>query len=152
MSPEDQVKAWRYYSNDGCSVFVFKYGTSVLAADETQALAVMREYNVPWDGEGSPMGDMDPLPMKNGNTIVFFAPVQHFVQGRSIGATCILTPEDLKGEPLVPQSATEVFPMSPSKTELRERVRLLRFCLLARANRGKDARDPEIVARWEKPN
>ena len=144
MTPAEALACCRRYVNSLHGVFVFEYGTCVVAANEAAAKKHLATFNVPGDGEGSVFGDIWPLDMDDGNTCILFSNGDPY---SVTGATCWtpMTKTDLEADPgLVPQSKTEVF----SGLDVEHSVNVLRHGLVARANRGRDARELNVVVSW----
>lgn len=148
MTPEDQIKAIRYYTHDQVAVAVFTYGTAILCEDLADASQIMRAYDVPRDGEGGPVGDMQPLDMDDGNTMTMFrAPLEWRVDVPRGQAVRIASVDDLvELSKTAAPSATEVF--AGHQEDLVLSVRSLHACLAARRARTQDAQHPSVVASW----
>jgi hypothetical protein len=149
MTPEDQIKTLRYYWHDQVAIAVFTNGTAIVCQDLTHAPSIMTAYDVPHDGEGGPPGDMQPLSMDDGNTmIVFRAPLEW---GRDVPAgqaIRVVSNDDLTMlVGMAKPSSTEVFQRGPSQ-DLVERVHSAHACIAARRARTQDAQHPVIVASW----
>ena len=138
MSPEDQLARLRFYRSDKIAIAIFQHGTALwLPPDATlpQAIDAMPEYDVPHQGEGSRWGDFTPMSMQDGNTMYLFYPV---VDKNKSQALRLFSPSDMEQQPLVLESASEVF--------ANRDARFVLHGLHARADRAKDAANPIVVA------
>jgi hypothetical protein len=149
MTAEDQLKALRYYWHDTVAVAVFTNGTAVVCTDLAHAPSIMAAYDVPGNGEGGPPGDMNPLSMDDGNTIIVFrAPSEWGRDVPSGQAVRVVSNDDLTVLAGMAQpSSTEVLQGGPPQ-DLVEQVRLAHACIAARRARTQDAQQPVIVASW----
>lgn len=142
MDAQGTLAAMRHYTDHKASVYVFRHGTVLTAEDEASAKAAMGRYNVLLEGEGSAFGDMHPLKMDDGNTLVVFTIVE--VEGKKFQAAGVLSPEDLEKDPSpVFRRPTEVI------SGVGEATGLLTWCLYLRRNRSLDATQQEVVERYE---
>ena len=149
MTAEDQIKTLRYYWHDAVAVAVFTNGTAVICKDLEHASSIMTAYDVPHDGEGGPPGDMHPLSMDDGNTLIAFRAPSDWVTTVPAGqAVRVASNDDLTAlAGMAKPSSTEVLLGGPSQ-DLVEQTRLAHACVAARRARTQDAQHPVIVASW----
>jgi len=145
MTNEEQLERMIYYTNGKLNVFVFEHGTCVVGAiHEEAAKRIMKHYDVPHDGEGSPLGDFDLLSMDDGNFLISFTGGQYYVSVVKSAAELKSRPEGVQFSP------TEGF-AAPRNRTLGEAERTTCEALhgiAARANRTKDARGLNVVLRY----
>jgi hypothetical protein len=149
MTAEDQIKTLRYYWHDAVVVAVFTNGTVIVCKDLAHAPTIMAAYDVPHDGEGGPPGDMHPLSMDDGNTLIAFRAPSEWDATVPVGQAVRVTSNDdltaLAG--MAKPSSTEVLLGGPPQ-DLVERARLAHACVAARRARTQDAQHPVLVASW----
>ena len=149
MTPDDQIKAIRYYWHDTVAVAVFEHGTAVVCRDLDDAVPVMKAYAVPGDGESHCSGDIQPLSMDNGSTLIVFTAPSEWCGDTVPYGQAVRVASDVNMRHLAKQakpSTTEVFQTEGGDPQ--ERRRTLHACLGAPTLRGRDAREPVIVASW----
>ena len=149
MTAEDQIKTLRYYWHDKVAVAVFTNGTVIVCQDLTHAPTIMAAYDIPHDGEGGPPGDMHPLSMDDGNTLIAFrAPSEWNAKVPTGQAVRVASNDDLTTlAGMAKPSSTEVLLGEPS-LDLIEQIRLAHACVAARRARTRDAQQPVVVADW----
>jgi len=156
MTNAEILKAALHYTNRSIPVHVFEHGTVVIGVS-TQELAcvALSKFNIPFHGEGSPAGDIEPLSMDDGNTMFAFSNMSIFT---------VRSPDDLKKIPSVKKAPTEhflhieeshieEFAAFPRDLPFKEKhdnetLQLLAHALDARAARSLDAKELKIALSW----
>jgi len=154
-TPEERLRLMQRMvktSDDIREIVIYKNGTGVLS-DEADGISntIMLLYDDPHDGEGSPMGDIDPVEFDDGTVLFMWSPAGEMGQ-----AFYFATKDEifaLASE--VVRNPTEVFrasflPWDPEADagEDARIAQLLSAGLAARRRRTLDAREPVQVARW----
>jgi hypothetical protein len=140
VTPDEAIACCRHHTNNLRAVFVFEHGTCVITDDEAVAKKYLAAFDVPVDGEGTPLGDIWPLELNDGSVCFLYS------SGES-GAICWtpMSQADLAVDVgLVPDSKTEFAQTDAVEND----PNLLRHGRFARVNRGKDARGLNVVASW----
>jgi len=128
-------------------IVVYKNGTCVVVATGSakSADAIMREYDVPADGEGGFLGDIDPIEFDDG--VVMFIWVMQVPEGELFYFATKDEIFALMKESEGIRSPTEKFKGEHEHVHART-LQLLAAGLAARRRRTLDAREPVQVARW----
>ena len=157
MTNAEILKSALHYTNHSIPVHVFEHGTVVIGVS-TPSLAcqvLSKVYDIPFHGEGSPAGDIEPLSMDDGNTMFAFS---------NKGVFTIRSPDDLKKDLKVEKAATErflhfeglhaeQFAAMPRELPFKEKhdnetLQLLAHALEARAARSRDAVELKVALSW----
>lgn len=149
MTPDEQIRAVRHYTEDRMAIAVFENGTLVAAKSLADAAGIMAAYDVPNDGQGFAAGDMNPLSMDDNNTLIVFAePRLWKPEAPGDGqAFRVASGDDLIALAVsAPRSRTEVFQTTPNANGA-----MLMACLGARTARTKDSKTLKVVASWSPP-
>ncbi len=142
MEPEKLLHIARYYTNNRFSIYVFEHGTIVIGLKSIQEAkdTLKGTYDVPLNGESSPLGDFSTYDMDDGNTMIRF-------NCRFIIA--IRTPDEISKAVSIEPSKTEVFLTKDPEVAIDQVARQqLSHGFQAREARGKDAHEVNVVASW----
>lgn len=147
MTSDELLDRMRYYTDDKAIVAVLEHGTCVsgiLVPGSTKTVEwfvqrMMKQFDVPRDGEGSPAGDFAFQNMDDGNVVIAFMDPWHY-------CCTVRSREEISKKVIAPVSETEV--LLDTAQNVRG-VNDVSHGLAARANRTRDARELNIVRSYD---
>ncbi len=130
-------------------VVIFEHGTAIVRRRDAILTAeqLMAEYDVPHEGEGSPFGDLSPVPFDDASILFLWVEVRH--QG---AAFSVLTAAEIEAANARPasRSPTEVLTLAVPDAAANADLFILEAGLVARRNRSLDAGSPQRVVWWSR--
>ena len=151
MTHDELLDRMRYYTDDKAIVAVLEHGTCVSAILnpgvtlplEDVVRLMLRQFDVPRDGEGGAAGDFYFQDMDDGNVVIAFMDMWYY-------CCTVRSREEMSREVVAPVSATEVF--LDTQHKLARSGTDISHALVARANRTRDAKEPKIVRSYDPRN